>query len=140
MPSLKTYDLFVSHAWTYGDEYTRLITLLNSANNFQYRNYSAPQDRPIAPLGQRLEKKDLISAINNKIRQVNAFLLLSGMYIKHREWIQNEIDFALNYRKPIISIVPWGQERVPREIEVFSSATVRWNTDSIVGAIRQHAI
>ena len=25
MPSLKTYDLFISHAWLYGDDYDNLI-------------------------------------------------------------------------------------------------------------------
>lgn len=25
MPSLRTYDLFISHAWSYGDDYYRIV-------------------------------------------------------------------------------------------------------------------
>ena len=42
MPQLKIYDLFISHAWKYGEEYDRLISLLNAAPYFYYRDYSAP--------------------------------------------------------------------------------------------------
>lgn len=45
MPELKTYDLFISHAWKYGDEYCNLIYLLDKAPCFSYRNYSPPPAR-----------------------------------------------------------------------------------------------
>lgn len=45
MPELKTYDLFISHAWKYGDEYCNLIYLLDKAPCFSYRNYSPPPSR-----------------------------------------------------------------------------------------------
>ena len=48
MPSLKTYDLFISHAWLYGDDYDNLINLLDKASYFYYRNYSAPKEKPLA--------------------------------------------------------------------------------------------
>ena len=35
MPELKTYKLFISHAWAYGDEYDRIISILNQAPRFQ---------------------------------------------------------------------------------------------------------
>ena len=37
MPTLKTYDLFISHAWEYNSEYYRLINLLNEAQLFRWR-------------------------------------------------------------------------------------------------------
>ena len=50
MPYLKTYNLFISHAWAYGESYNRLINLLNQAPYFSYKNYSAPavwMEKPI---------------------------------------------------------------------------------------------
>jgi len=38
MPNLKTYDLFISHAWFYNKGYNKLIELLNDASNFSWRN------------------------------------------------------------------------------------------------------
>ena len=34
---MKIYDLFISHAWKYNDEYYRLERLLNEYNYFAYR-------------------------------------------------------------------------------------------------------
>ena len=35
-----TYNLFISHSWTYGDAYDKLVSMLNRAPNFTYKNYS----------------------------------------------------------------------------------------------------
>ena len=35
MPPLKTYDLFISHAWKYDDDYYRLVKLLENAIYFR---------------------------------------------------------------------------------------------------------
>ena len=35
---MKIYDLFISHAWKYNDEYYRLERLLNEYNYFAYNN------------------------------------------------------------------------------------------------------
>ena len=42
-----TYNLFISHAWTYGDAYDKLVNLLNAKTNFTYKNYSVPKNDPI---------------------------------------------------------------------------------------------
>lgn len=68
MPNLKTYDLFISHAWKYGDDYDRLVALLDSALYFSYRNYSAPKDKPIAAPWERLSKADLRAHLERKVR------------------------------------------------------------------------
>lgn len=136
MPELKTYDLFISHAWKLNDEYYRLRDLLKSAALLKWRDYSVPEHDP---LGTKT-KKELLDALDRQIRPVNAFLLIAGMYLFHREWIQAEISIAQRYSKPIIGIRPRGAERVPIEVEQTSVEMVSWNTDSIVAAIRRHAL
>lgn len=42
-----TYNIFISHSWTHSDAYEKLINLLNSTNNFSYKNYSVPKNDPI---------------------------------------------------------------------------------------------
>ncbi len=136
MPSLKTYDLFISHAWTYNDEYHRLVAMLNEAPNFSWRNYSVPDHDPL----EARTTGALAAALERQIRPVNAVLILAGMYVNHREWLQAEIEMAQGYSKPIIGIIPRGAERVPALVQNASVVDVNWNTDSIVGAIRTHAI
>lgn len=136
MPALKTYDLFISHAWKYNDEYYRLENFLNGAPNFKWRNYSVPQHDPAIVNSARALQEALI----RQVRPVNCVLVLSGMYANHREWIQAEISYAQSLDKPIIGIRPWGQQRVPVDVQNAVHAMVGWNTQSIVSAIRQYAI
>ena len=41
------YNLFISHSWTYGDSYDRLIEMLDDAPNFYYKDYSVPKQLKI---------------------------------------------------------------------------------------------
>lgn len=138
MPALKTYDLFLSHMWRKIDnsEYYRLENLLKQANNFAWRNYSVPEHDP---LGTKTDK-ELREALDRQIRPINCFLIISGMYVNHRKWIQEELDIAKSYGKPIIGIIPQGQERIPVEVQNAAKEMVGWNTDSIVTAVRKWSI
>ena len=71
---------------------------------------------------------------------MSAFLLISGMYVVHRDWIQEEIDIAEYYNKPIIGIMPWGAQRIPVAVQQASDTMVGWNTNSIVTAVREYAL
>ena len=136
MPNLKTYDIFISHAWRYSDDYKRLVNLLNKAPRFKWRNYSDPRHDPVidpnTDVGHRKMKKEL----DEQIRPVNCVIVISGMYVAYRYWIQTEIDIATRYRKPIIGVKPWGQQRIPQAVQ----NVVGWNTDSIVSAVRRHSL
>ena len=136
MPSLKTYDLFISHAWTYDDDYYRLVQFLNDANWFKYRNYSVPQHDPL----DANNASRLMAALDRQIRPVNVVLIISGMYVTYRDWIQYEIEVAQSYSKPIIGIRPWGSQRVPVAVQSAATEMVGWNTSSIVAAIRRNSI
>jgi hypothetical protein len=65
---------------------------------------------------------------------------IAGMYAAHRFWIDKEIAIAQYYNKPIVGVVPWGQERIPESVQFAAHKMVRWNTESIVGAIRDLAL
>lgn len=142
MPSLKTYKLFISHAWKYGDDYDRLISMLNEAPNFNYRNYSAPEDNPLVNLDGSPVSDDaqIEEATRRKIDPVNCVLVISGMYFHYHEWIQFEVDYAKQKNKPIVAIKPWGNVIMPTEITDVADEVVNWNTDSIVTAIRNNSL
>lgn len=138
MPPLKTYDLFLSHVWRKSEnsEYYRLENLLKEALFFSWRNYSVPEHDPL----DTKTKSELSIALDLQIARVNCFLVISGMYVNHREWIQKEIDIAKVYNKPIIGVLPQGQERVPAEVRDVAKEMVNWSTSSIVAAIRKWSL
>lgn len=140
MPSLFPYHIFISHAWKYGSSYDRLEEMLDTAPNFKYFNYSAPEDKPLHNLDTTDVKKksEIEAAIDRKIAVSSCVLVISGMYYIHRKWMQYEIDTARRMKKPIIAIRPFGAQVIPREISLVATEIVGWNTSSIVEAIRRN--
>lgn len=69
-------------------------------------------------------------------------LILAGIYASYSKWINIEIELAgMNFSdpKPIIAIAPWGSERISKPVRAAADRIVRWNTESIVKAIRDLA-
>lgn len=133
---LKTYRIFISHSWDYHDEYYKLVNLLDMAPRFNWQNYSVPKHDALDTSTDR----ELEEALRNQISPTHVVIILAGMYVNYRKWIQKEIDIALDFGKPIIGVVPWGGERTPIQVSNVAKEIVRWNTDSIVSAIRRHSL
>ena len=55
----------------------------------------------------------------------------------YSEWMKWELDTAIEERKPILGVIPWGQINVSSVIQQRAKECVRWNTESIVDAIRR---
>lgn len=130
-----TYNLFISHSWAYGDAYEKLVGLLDSkGGHFPYKNYSVPQDDPIhnAP-----NQSELRAAIERQIKPASVVLILAGVYSTYSKWINVEIEIAAQLGKPIIAIEPWGSEKTSKVVKDSADKIVKWQTDSIVNAIRE---
>lgn len=134
MPTLRAYKVFISHAWKHSDGYKRAVEFLNVAPSFSWINLSVPKHDPLETSEQ------LTARLNDQMRPANVFLILGGMYVSHSDWIQYEINFARRIGRPIIGVRPWGSERTPEAVTRAAKEIVGWNTDSIVSAIRHHAL
>lgn len=139
MPLLRIYRVFISHAWIYNNDYYTLERMFKNANNFFYWNYSVPEHDPLI-ITNKDYKKQLEEGLYRQIRPSQIVIIISGMYVLYREWIQKEIDIALEMNKPIVGIKPWGRQRVPQAVQLAANEMVCWNTNSIVNAIRRWAI
>lgn len=134
----RIYNLFISHSWSYGDDYERLCDLLDAAPNFRYRNYSVPEDDPIhdAPNTQ-----ELYHAIKRQMTFCHVVIILAGKYATFSEWIDREIACATeDLDKPILGVRPWGSQQVSSVVLDAADEMVSWNTDSIVAGIRSLAL
>lgn len=128
-----TYNLFISHSWNYSNAYNDLVRLINSKPYFNYKNYSVPKDDPIhnAPYDYQLR-----AAIRNQMQPASCVLILAGVYSSYSKWINIEIQLAQEMGKKIIAIEPWASERTSLVVKRAANQIVKWNTDSIVKAIR----
>ena len=138
MPTLTNYRIFISHSWSYGDAYEKLVGFFNEHPNFQWTDYSVPKDDPIhnAP-----SSKELYEAIKKQVAPVNCIVILAGVYSTYSSWINKEIEIAKNvYSKPIVAIEPWASERTSKLVKENADVIVKWQGSSIVKAIRDHSI
>ena len=136
---MKTYNLFISHSWTYGDAYEKLEQLLTQRKYFRFRNYSVPRDDPIH---NAATDRALRVAIKRQIAPSSVVLVLAGVYATYSKWIDVELELAVNgfeTRKPIVAIEPWGSEKTSTKVKNAADRVVKWNTESVVGAIRDLA-
>ncbi len=134
---MKIYNLFISHSWTYKQQYDHLVNLLDQADGFEYNNFSVPKDNPIHTDGTN---KELREAITEKIRNCHVVLVLAGVYSTYSKWINIEVEVAKKsetWQKPIVAIEPWASERTSQHVKDNADEIVRWNTKSIVDAIQK---
>lgn len=86
MPALTNYRLFISHAWSYHDDYTRLIQLLDNSSNFSYSNYSVPKDEKY----DRMTTSQLKEELKDQIRPVNCTLEnVNIILVNHNFWFSD---------------------------------------------------
>lgn len=134
---MKTYNVFISHSWTYSDAYDKLIKMLDSDPRFSYRNYSVPKDSPIH---NATNDRELLAAIKERMQFCDVIVILAGVYSTYSKWINKEIELAnrgFSNPKPIIAIQPWGSERTSQTVKDNADKIVGWNSAPIIAAIRE---
>ncbi|MFR6153246.1 MAG: TIR domain-containing protein [Faecalibacillus faecis] len=136
MPSLRNYHILISHSWDYNSDYETIKGWLDDAKNFAWTNYSVPLSKPL----DVDSKKELRNKLKTRIEKCSCVIILSGMYVSYSEWIDYEIDTAIELGKPIIGVKPRGQERIPSKVSDNSDVMVGWNSNSVVQAVRDYAL
>lgn len=132
----KEFKIFISHSWSYSDDLEALQNLLNVRGYFNVEFLEASKKVPIDSVSATYVK----SVLRDRIRNSNVILALAGIYASHSEWMIWELETAQSYGIPIVGVIPRGQERISTEVSSRSNIDVRWNTESIVHAIRTYAI
>lgn len=135
MPYLKERMIFISHAWSYDEHYETLVKWFNAEPNFVWKNCSVPSYDALPDKTSR----GLSDGMTRQIRPAQVVILLGGMYAAHSDWIDYEISEAQRMEKTIVGVVPWGQQRVPVNVQNASVCPlVGWNSASVIAAVRQY--
>lgn len=131
----REYKIFISHSWKYPNDLKNLRNLLNQRGYFNVEFQEASQEEPINSENAAYIKQ----VLKNKILNSDVVLAISAIYASYSDWIEWEVITSFNNSIPIIGVAPWGQERVSKTVTSYSTIDVRWNTESIVNAIKNHA-
>lgn len=131
----KTYSVFISHSWGHVDDLKNLRRLLESRGYFHVEFEEASPAEPIDSNNSAYIRRRLRDKISNS----DIVLGIAGMYASYSDWMRWELDTAIAEDVPIVGVTPWGQERISAVVSLRAKECVRWNTESIVEAIRKWA-
>ena len=130
----KTYHIFISHSWSHVDDLKKLRNLLESRGYFHVEFTEVPPMDPINSTNSYYVRRRL----SEKIASSDVVLGIAGLYASYSDWMEWELDKAIANNIPIIGVVPWGQIYISRVVSNRAKEIVRWNTESIVAAIRRN--
>lgn len=134
MPALRIYRVFISHCWEYAENYYRLVKWLDDEPLFRWKDLSVPQESALR------EDSTFEKRLRKRLGDADILVVLIGMQIPHRDWMQWEIKWARIRSIPIVGVMPNGGVRIPAVVEETGCPIVGWRRDSIVGAIRDYAL
>ena len=133
---MRTYNLFISHRWGYRGDYERLVRLLDAAPRFSWKNYSVPAEAPF----EITSAPKLRRALHRQMRVTHVVLVIAGVYASYSDWMQEELELAESYDKPIVAVAPWRSRKTSVPCRQAAVEMVSWNTKSIVASIRRNSI
>lgn len=137
-PNPYAIHIFISHSWAYDEHYEKLAEWVFETSwnvdgvPLQFVDYSVPKSDPIHYASNDRELKQ---AIDNRIANTHVVVIPSGMYATHSKWIQKEIDGAQDFRRPILAVNPYGQERKAGVVLDAAQEGVGWNKKSVINGI-----
>lgn len=136
--SVRQIHVFISHAWAHSEHYEKLASWIFEDDwavgklLLDFRNYSVPKDDPIHNIDSTSQ---LRNAINRQIARSHVVVIPTAMYVPYSQWMQNEIEGAKQYAKPILAVVPRGQKKNCRLVTSNADLRVGWSSKSVINSI-----
>lgn len=128
----RVFKIFISHSWDHLDDLNGLREKLSERGYF---NVVFEEFSPNSPINSQ-NIYYMRRRVLERIQESDIVIGLAGIYASYSEWMKWELDAAKSEGKPILGVAPWGQEKVSRIVAERADKIVRWNTESIVSAIR----
>ncbi len=137
MTNKKTYDLFITHAWRYHQDWTKICDLLDNSPGLAWRNFSLPWHDPAMSPNSAVGGAFIRNFLETQIIPVQGVILLAGVYaIKSAQgWLDLEIEFARKHNKPVVGIPPLNETVVPDEIRSKCDGSAGWHAEEIIVAL-----
>ncbi|GAA4765690.1 TIR domain-containing protein [Novosphingobium ginsenosidimutans] len=131
-------SVFISHSWAYSEHYNTLSAWIFGESwnvggiPINFHDTSVPKENAIDYANS---DEELRNAIYARIRVSDVVLIPTGMYIDHSNWIQKELEGSFYYKKPILAVSPWAQEKKASIVASAAKLQVGWSKNSVVTGI-----
>ena len=132
-----TRDIFITHAWRYHDDWTRMSDLLDRYPGLSWRNFSVPWYDPAMDPNTEVGGKFIRRWLESQIIPAVAVILLGGVYAVNssRKWVEMEVDMARRHLKPVIGAPAFGSNDMAADAHALVDVVVSWDAAEIVAAI-----
>lgn len=133
----RTYDVFVTHAWRYHDDWTGFAKLLNNLAGFHWRNFSLPWYDPALDVNTDAGKKAVADLLETQIIPAHVVIALDGVFAvkSSRRWLEDEIRLARDHKKPVLAMPAIGAAQVSGELKARCDQVLIWDGKAVAEAI-----
>jgi hypothetical protein len=133
----RAYDLFITHAWRYHDDWTRMGDLMDRFVGESWRNFSVPWYDPALDPNTELGNRLVHRWLEQQIVPACGIILLSSVFDNKsaRRWVELEARLARKHQKPIIGVPAFGQEAMSAEAAALVDAACPWDAEQIIAAL-----
>lgn len=137
MEKLKSYDIFLTHAWRFHDDWKKFSELLDGTAGINWRNFSLPWHDPAMNPNTEVGGRFIRNFLESQIIPVHSVVLLSGVYKINsaRRWFDMEVEMARKHNKPMIGIPVIGESAVPDEVSLLCDECCDWDAVALLSAI-----
>lgn len=132
-----TYDLFLTHAWRYHEDWTRFGDMLDRIPDLSWRNFSVPWYDPAVDPNTETGARFVRQWLESQIKPVAAVVFLGSVYATKscRKWLELEVEIARERGIPIIGLPAFGQEALKDDAKALVDTTATCNVEDVIAAI-----
>ncbi len=136
-PWQQTYDLFVTHAWRYHDDWNRFSDVMNKEGYFRWRNFSVPWYDPAVDVNTDSGKKFVVDWLEKQIIPCHALIALDSVHAVNsaRRWVEDEIRIARDLKKPVFGLPAFGAPQASERLAVLVDSVLPWDGKAIAEAV-----
>jgi len=98
--------VFVTHCFEEADDYLRVFEYIESAQNFYYKNCSAPDARP--PIGGEEGRRE---ELRKQIAPAEVVIALSSLYAQQQDLLVFQLNYAKASDKPVLLLPLFGLDQ-----------------------------
>ncbi len=133
------YDIFITHAWRYHDDWVRLSSLFDAEKAIKWRNFSVPWYDPALDPNTELGARAVRSWLEGQIRAVMGTVLLDSVYAvkSTRKWLELEVEISRSHSKPVVAIPAHGSSTISDEATALADGVAGWNANEIISTLEK---
>ena len=133
----RIYDLFITHAWRYHDDWTRVGEMFDKFLGDFWRNFSVPWYDPALDPNTEVGKRLVHRWLEQQIVPTCGVILLSSVYENKsaQKWVVLEVELARKYQKRIVGLPTFGTTPWRRKRRRWSICNVPGTPKQIIAAL-----